>query len=80
MPFLQSKTELRGHGPMRLNCKHFKVTLITHKHGLQTNTLMQLLYSPCMTLEHSITARWNNLGVDFAEEGKPEYPKKNPRS
>ena len=33
-----------------------------------------------MTYEHSITARWNQLGVDFAKEGKPEYPEKNPRS
>ena len=35
---------------------------------------------PCMTSEHSTTARWNRLGVDFAEGGKPEYPEKNPRS
>ena len=33
-----------------------------------------------MTYEHSFTARWNQLGVDFAEGGKPEYLEKNPRS
>ena len=33
-----------------------------------------------MTYEHSITARWNQLGVDFAEGGKLEYPEKNPQS
>ena len=37
-------------------------------------------HDPRMTSEHSTTARWNRLGVDFAEGGKPEYPEKNPRS
>ena len=30
--------------------------------------------------EHSTTAGWNRLGVDFSEGGKPEYPVKTPRS
>ena len=42
--------------------------------------MLEPRYDPCMTYEHSITARSNQLGVDFAEGGKPEYPEKNPRS
>jgi len=37
-------------------------------------------YDPCMTSEHSTTARWTKQGVDFAEREKSEYPEKNPRS
>ena len=37
-------------------------------------------HDPSMTLEHSTTARWNKLGVDFTEGGKLEYLEKNPRS
>ena len=33
-----------------------------------------------MTSDHSSTARWNRLGFDFADGGKPAYPEKNPRS
>ena len=37
-------------------------------------------HNPCMTSEHSTTARWNGHGVGFEGGGKPEYPEKNPRS
>ena len=37
-------------------------------------------HNPCMTMERSTTARWNRLGVDFAEGGKLEnrYLEKKP--
>ena len=35
-------------------------------------------HDPRMTFEHSTTARWNKLGVDFVEGGKPEFPEQNP--
>ena len=33
-------------------------------------------HDKCMTTD-SATARWNRLGVNFAEGGKPNYPEKN---
>ena len=33
-----------------------------------------------MVSEHSTTARYNRLGVNFAEGGKPEYQEENPQS
>jgi len=42
--------------------------------------LWQLLYGPCVTLEHSLQPAGISCMLVFAEGGKPENPEKNPRS
>ena len=68
-PYLQSETELLRAWldevrPKELCCRLGARSAPEHE--------------PCMTSEHSTTARSNRLGVAFAEGGKPEYLEKNP--
>ena len=60
----QTRTELRGRGSTRSNRKHFKGTIITHKHRLQTHTQMLAALRPIyLGAQHH--SRWNQLGFDF---------------